>query len=80
MLGLAAPTWTVIGTASGLAGLLLLFRYGMPGAVKTGGQPLVVADATPESEAEERRLVRLGYLGLALTIIGALCGVIAAYS
>jgi hypothetical protein len=30
MLGLASSTWTVIGTVSGLAGVLLLFYYGMP--------------------------------------------------
>jgi len=30
--------------------------------------------------AEEQKYKRLGYLGLALTILGALCNVIAAYS
>lgn len=80
MLGFAASTWTVIATVLGLSGVILLFRYGMPGAVQTGGRPLVVANATPESEAEERRYLLLGYLGLALTIAGGICGIMAAYS
>jgi len=80
MLGLPSSTWTVISTVSGVSGVLLLFYYGMPGAVQTGGRPLVVADATPEAKAEERRNMMLGYLGLGLTIFGAICSIVAAYS
>jgi hypothetical protein len=65
MLGLAASTWIVIGTVSGLTGVLLL-DYGMPGAVRTGGRPLVVARATPEAIAKERRNMMLGYADAAL--------------
>lgn len=80
MFGLAASTWTVIGTVLGLSGVLILFRYGMPGRVATGGQPIVTANPTPEDEAEEAKYKLLGYLGLVLTIAGASCGIIAAYS
>lgn len=80
MFGLASSTWTVISTLSGLAGVLLLFYFGMPGAVQTGGRPIITAKRTPEAVAEERRNKVLGYLGLILTILGALCAIVAAYS
>ena len=80
MFGLAASSWNVIGIALGLIGVLLLFRYGMPGRVETGGQPMVVVDATPEDTAEERKFKMLSYLGLGFTIVGAICGIIGNYS
>jgi hypothetical protein len=64
----------------GLAGVLLLFYFGMPGAVKTGGRPIIVGNPTPQSQAEELRNTILGYVGLALTVLGALCAIAAAYS
>ena len=80
MFGLTASTWNVVGIILGLAGVLLLFRYGMPGRVETGGRPMIVANATREDEAEERKYKWLGYLGLGFTIAGAICGGIGAYS
>jgi hypothetical protein len=80
MLGFASSTWAIIGTVSGLIGVLLLFYFGMPGAVQTGGKPLVVANATPEAKAEENRNKTFGYLGLGLTIFAAICAIFAAYS
>jgi hypothetical protein len=80
MLGLASSTWTVISTVLGLTGVLLLFYYGMPGAVQTGGKPLVVAEATTKTIAEEHRQMMLGYLGLVLTILAAVCAIVAANS
>ena len=80
MFGLAASTWTVASVVFGLAGVLLLFYYGMLGNVQTGGRPIVTANRTPEAEAEERQYKALGYLGLTLTIASAVCAILAAYS
>ena len=80
MFGLAASTWTVASVILGLAGVLLLFYFGLPGNVQTGGRPLVIANRTPEAEAEEQLYKALGYLGLTMTIASAVCAILAAYS
>ena len=60
--------------------MLLLFYYGMPGSIQTGGRPTIVGNPTPEAEAEENWNKAMGYLGLGLTIIAAICAIFAAYS
>jgi hypothetical protein len=53
MLGLASSTWTVVSTGLGLIGVLLLFYYGMPGSIQTGGRATIVGNPTSEAEAEK---------------------------
>ena len=80
MLGIASSTWNAAGIILGFAGFLLLFRFGMPGRVQTGGHPIYVANKTSEDEAEEQRHKKFGYLGLLLATIGAACALIGNYS
>lgn len=81
MFGLAASTWTVLSVVLGLGGVLLLFRYGMPYRVESKGWSIVVVEEIdPNETILDRRYKRLGLLGLAMTIAGGVCQVIAAYA
>jgi hypothetical protein len=82
MLGLSSASWTVLSVVLGIAGLLLLFRYGMPFRIESGGHDTVVVGAANPVEEErlDRRYKRFGYLGLMLTIAGGICQILGAYS
>jgi hypothetical protein len=57
-------------TAS-VAGVILLFRHGMPYRVRTGGSSIYVSSTSDPKEAgAERRDDMLGWLGLVLIILG----------
>jgi len=72
--------WNISGIVLGLAGVLMLFRYGMPFRVSTEGYDNVVAgEADPDELAKDARYRALGYLGLALIVAGAACQIIGAY-
>lgn len=60
-----------IGLACNMAGVILLFRYGMPYRVETGGLiGLAAEQEDQEAKKWEPVYKKLGYLGLALVIIG----------
>jgi hypothetical protein len=82
MLGLSAASWTVFSVVLGIAGLLLLFRYGMPYRIESGGFDHVVVGAANAAEEErlDNRYKRFGFLGLVLTIAGGVCQILGAYS
>ena len=60
-----------------LVGVVLLFLYGMPFRVRSGGGDIIVTSPTPEGEAQERLAGILGWLGLAM-IVAATVGQIVA--
>lgn len=71
----------IVGIFLNLAGLLVLFRYGMPFRVATAGATYIVADAVDEKEvALDKKYTNLGYVGLALAVIGALLQAWAAWT
>jgi hypothetical protein len=77
---MSAGSWTIVGLVLSLIGVLLLFRYGMPYRVRTGGaQFLQLQEHDAEAETLERRYNKLGLLGLALTILGTICQGVGAY-
>ena len=53
-----------------LVGVVIVFRYGMPFRVNSGGGDMVVTDPTEENIREDTRYWWLGLLGLALVLIG----------
>jgi hypothetical protein len=62
----------IAGVGLNLAGVLLLFRYGMPFRVETKGAGFLMIEQTDyEAIRIERRYKLLGYLGLALIIVGS---------
>ena len=59
------------GLIVNLIGVVLLFRYGMPFRVKTGGAMTLEAEQIdPSAKAVEALHIFLGYAGLALIVIG----------
>jgi len=77
MLGKAVNT---LGLVLNLLGVVLLFRYGMPFHVPTGGTVTVAIDATDQAEvALERKYMCLGYVGLAFLVLGTLSQLVATW-
>jgi hypothetical protein len=69
----------VIGLLLNLAGVVILFRYGMPFHVPTGGAvPLITETRDQATIALEQRYEILGYIGLASLLVGTICQGIAA--
>jgi hypothetical protein len=61
------------GLSLGLVGVLILFRYGMPFHVPTGGAEAIISSRRDlQAIALERRYEVLGYVGLALLVGGTL--------
>ena len=60
------------GIILNLFGVLLLFRYGMPFRVETGGADYIIAEQTDfDAVKAERRYRLLGNIGLFLVVVGS---------
>ena len=76
---MSATCFNVIGLVANLAGVILLFRYGMPFHVPAKGKTFLIAEG-PLDEAEirqERIYSALGWTGLILIVAGTglqICG------
>jgi hypothetical protein len=71
--------FSTIGLVLNLVGVILLFRYGMPYKVRTGGQIGLALEQEDESEkALEIEFDNLGLLGLVAIVIGTVFQVIGA--
>jgi hypothetical protein len=60
----------IIGLLLECVGVLILFFCGMPYAIRTGGGEFMVTHPSAAGIARERFYDRLGWLGLALLVIG----------
>jgi hypothetical protein len=70
----------LIGLVLNLAGVLILFRYGMPFHVPTGGAVAYVTEEPDQAEiALEHRYTVYGYIGLACLIVGTILQMVAAW-
>jgi hypothetical protein len=68
----------IVGLVLALAGVLLLFCYGMPYQVRTRGHGALLLEEEDHSQiAVERHYDRLGWLGLICIVLGTLCQIIA---
>ena len=66
-----AKELAISGLLVTLAGVLILFRYGMPYRVETKGEISIICEQTDEDEVKlDGRYRALGYFGLALAIVG----------
>jgi hypothetical protein len=72
----------IVGLLMNLAGVILLFRYGMPYRVRTGGNQIRVVSGRTNQEIvkTEQLYEKLGFLGLVLIVLGTAAQVIAAFS
>lgn len=75
-----APYLNTIGITLSLIGVLILFRYGMPFHVPTGGATYLITDQVDETEKVlERRYFRYGLAGLFLVVAGAMFQLVATW-
>lgn len=76
----SAQIANTFGIVVSLVGVLILFRYGMPFHVPTGGKTGLDLGIIDESEkALEARYTVFGYLGLFLIALGAIAQVVAVW-
>ena len=62
---------SVLGLVLSLIGVVILFRYGMPYRVETGGAiPLAIEGEDEAAKATERKYRTLGWIGLGMIILG----------
>ena len=70
-----------VGLLLTIVGVLLLFRYGMPYQVRTGGMKLIqfeVGNSPDQKQIKrERRYDLLGWVGLICIVVGTVCQIIA---
>jgi hypothetical protein len=75
-----ANALNVVGLAANLSGVILLFRYGMPFRVPTGGYSFYTTETPdPKVLAAERVYWWLGLLGLGLIVLGTLAQIVAVF-
>ena len=68
----------IFGPVMNLAGVILLFCYGMPYRVRTGGaQPILMEGADQKAVETERWYEWRGMLGLILIVCGTICQIVA---
>jgi hypothetical protein len=68
---MSAAAWNIAGLVLVLVGVLLLFRYGMPYRVRTGGDQFIILEQKDQNDIEAEKLYgALGWIGLALVVCG----------
>ena len=76
---LPAGWWSTAGLVLSFIGVFLLFRFGMPYRVRTGGSPIrVTISSDPRAATLERRYKMLGWFGLFLVVFGTICQIVGA--
>jgi hypothetical protein len=70
--GMSSQWLNIVGLDATLVGVLLLFRYGMPYRVRTGGNVATWHTESPDPKivALERRYSTAGWIGIVLVLIG----------
>jgi len=68
------------GLAVNLAGVILLFRFGIPYYVRTGGeQAIIVEQIDHQQAAKEKKAGLAGWFGLVLVCVGTILQMIGSY-
>ena len=66
-----------LGLAANLVGVVFLFRYGMPYRITAGSGEIITTENKGPKEAKlDARYTRLGYLGLALFVVGTILQIV----
>jgi hypothetical protein len=77
---ISAATWNIVGLILNLIGVILLFRYGIPYAIDTGGQlPLTDSRIDSAEVLKIARYTRLGWIGLTAIVVGTAFQIRGAY-
>jgi hypothetical protein len=70
----------ILGLVLNLVGVIVLFRYGMPFHVPTGGAiNMILEQSNPAAKALERRYEIVGYFGLIAIVVGTGMQIVGAY-
>jgi hypothetical protein len=76
---LTAAGWNISGLIANLAGVVLLFLFGMPFRVRTQGRSILVAHSVSDKAGRLESLYdAASWLGLALIVLGTSAQVFAA--
>jgi hypothetical protein len=75
---MSAASWNIAGSVLSLLGLLILFRYGMPYRVRTGGVNYIITEQIDEEELKaDKRYEIFGWVGLFFAVRCTLCQIAA---
>jgi|SRR3954447_2534932 hypothetical protein len=82
LLHLLSPSaWSITGLAINFIGVCLLFRWGIPYYVRTGGAISIVLEQTDEkAKAKEKTASRIGWCGLSLVALGTAMQMFGSYN
>src|SRR5215831_13408506 len=70
-------TLNIVGLLLNLAGVILLFRFGIPYYVRTGGAMHLVLQGTDEESARAESVAsRIGWTGLGLVVLATIAQII----
>lgn len=71
---MSASSWNITGLVLVLIGVLLLFRYGMPYRVRTGGDQFIILEQKDQGDIKSEKLYgTLSWIGLVLVVFGTAC-------
>jgi hypothetical protein len=72
--------WSMAGLAVNLVGVFLLFRFGIPYYVRTGGEiSIIIEQIDHQQAAKENRAAFVGWFGLVLVCLGTIMQMIGSY-
>ena len=73
-----AETWNIIGLVLAFGGVVVLFVFGMPFHVPTGGAQHLILEEPDEGDIKKERLYKfLGAVGLLMILAGTGCQIVA---
>jgi hypothetical protein len=78
---LPPSAWSMLGLAINFVGVFLLFRWGIPYYVRTGGAIGLVLETTDQkAKAEEEFASRIGWFGLGAVALGTIMQILGSYA
>ena len=78
VIAISSSSWNIVGLLLVAAGVLILFRHGMPYRVRTGGVSVLALNQTDADAIKlEKRYAVLGWIGVALILLGTACQIVA---
>jgi hypothetical protein len=75
---MSSSTLNIIGLLCVMAGVILLFAFGMPYRTRRGGASFLILEEKDTADLKQERLYDvLGLVGLVLVVTGTACQIIA---
>lgn len=77
---MSSAALNTIGQLLGLGGVLMLFVFGMPFRVRTGGGDIITTNPTKDGQRAEALYGLFSWVGLVLTVLGVAAQIAANFS